>query len=376
MIILIHHSGVPIWSSSYPSKIVDLAPLSYEHTINAFGGYWTAKIALAVSEPELDDWLESGLGRHVEAFGGGLNKIWEGFVNQISVQMGGLAVTKGPLMQIANSVAIVFTSTDTTTTPPTAGMRFPTPYSSDSDSQALYGVRRIVVSTSGCEDADAYALRDTYLEQNKNPKTSQDFTLLGGSSPTVSLDCLGYVHMLDYPYNAATVGTQDADAKIKAVLAADPNSLFDSANVGTNTLKVKAWEDEDTLALNVIKDVVGRGDASQNRWLFGVYGDREAHYEAASNTEITYLHYLRQPMGIQTVRKQKTDPWDILPGKWLYFPDFLTGRERPGSLWEDPRALFIESVAYTMPQGVRVTGSQLDRYSQQLARLGLGGMGG
>jgi len=284
-------------------------------------------------------------------------------------------VTVGPLMDVANDVAVVFTSTDTTTEPPTSGMQITTPYSGDSDSQDAYGVRKIVVSTSGCEDADAYALRDTYLAQNKEPKTSQEFALGGGSAPTVSLECLGYVHMLNYPYNAETTGTQDADAKIKAVLAADPNSLFGTDNVGSNTLQVKAWENENVLALNVIKGIVAKGDASQNKWLFGVYADREACYEQAPGG-VTYLHYLRQNTGIQTAQKQKAAPWDVLPGKWLYFPDFLPGRERPDDLWEDPRALFIESVTYTAPYGVSVQGSTLDRYSQQLARLGLGGMGG
>jgi len=79
---LIHYTAKPIWASMSGSVLFitaqSLTPDSYSHVVNAFGGYWSASMSFVVSETDMNDWMENGIGRHVEVYGDKLNKIWEG----------------------------------------------------------------------------------------------------------------------------------------------------------------------------------------------------------------------------------------------------------------------------------------------------------
>src|SRR5690606_35944408 len=115
------------------------------------------------------------------------------------------------------------------------------------------------------------------------PETNSAFSFAAGDV-SLSVNCLGYMHSLRYPYNNTSVtGTQDASAKIKAILSAAPNNWIssDQSGIATNTLAVEAWENDDELAMSLIRGVTAMGDADENRWLFGIYEDRRAIYEAA-----------------------------------------------------------------------------------------------
>ena len=140
-------------------------------------------------------------------------------------------------------------------------------------------------------------------------------------------------------------------------------------------MQVPAWEDEDRTAWSVVKNVVARGDSSQARWLFGVYAGREAFYEAAP-TVVEYQQRLSQARSIvEHVDGDEVYPWKVVPGKWLMFPDFLIGQAAELNLRDDPRAMFIETVKYTMPWTVDLKGGTVDTLSALVAQLGLSGIG-
>jgi len=176
----------------------------------------------------------------------------------------------------------------------------------------------------------------------------------------------------------STDGSINASSKITNVIAAAPNAWigFGSTNyIDTNALQAGAWEDEDRLALNIIKGAVAMGDASQNRWLFGVYANRECHYYQAP-TELEYQMRLSE-LGIQleTMQGARIRPWAVMPGDWLLFPDFLVGRTIPTALREDPRAMFLESGTFKAPWSLTLKGGDMDELPQLLAQYGLAGVG-
>lgn len=92
-------------------------------------------------------------------------------------------------------------------------------------------------------------------------------------------------------------------------------------------------------------------------------------------TAVEYLHRLGDPaQRVTTLENVTVYPWDVKPGKWLFVPDFLVGRARitatrPAELRRDPRNKFIESVRYTAPWGLDMSGGKTDRLSQLLAKL-------
>jgi len=351
---------------------------AYSHTIQALGGYWEASFSLGDRLGKLEDWLD-GLGWHIEVYNPALVKIWEGFVNEVTLGVGGFSVTRGPLMNIANRVTVWYSLLDTTITPPATGISRPTPIAEDTASQAKYGIVEKTLSVGSVETTDANQIRDTFLAENALPETGKSVNLGGsGSEASITVNCLGYVRWLDfYVYDDTASGTRTITQKIQDVMGADPNTLFstDYANIATNNLLVSRYDTEERTAWAIIKALVARGDVNDNRYIFGIYNNQVAYYDAIP-TDIEYYQRLADPsQRVETLFGQWVKPWDVQVGKWLLFPDFLIGKVQPTNIRLDQRAMFIESLTYTAPWALSLTGGKVSSLSQRLARLGLGGTG-
>jgi hypothetical protein len=76
---------------------------------------------------------------------------------------------------------------------------------------------------------------------------------------------------------------------------------------------------------------------------------------------------------VETLQGLEVKPWNVLPGKWLEYTDFLIGGTTPTNFREDSRIEFIEQVTYTMPWGLTHSGNKVGTLNQALAKLGLAG---
>lgn len=353
---------------------------SYEHEIMAFGGYWSARITVEDSQFDMENWYERGLGRRIVAYSPDGVIIWEGVVNAIRLNLGGLAVSIGPLLDIANKTRLIYSYIDTSLGSPVTGLRLTTDWASNTTSQTRYGIFERILSSGGATPTTADQIRDTYLAENARPGHSQELSLGAGGSQSMELECIGVVHFSEtYTYNSTTTGTQNANAKVQAVLDADPNNFIAQTFtfINSNTLAVPAYDNDNRTAWNVIKETVALGDASDNRWLFGIYAGRLAYYQQMVE-QTDYMQSLSDPgQKVYGSSGAIVDPWYILPGKWLQILDFMIGRiPDTTSLRDDPRFMFIESVTFRAPQTVVLRGGRVSRLEQKLARLGLAGIGG
>ena len=351
---------------------------SYNHTLAAVGGYLNASFTIYDRLTKLEDWL-FGLGRHVEVYSPSLERIWEGFVNRVTLNIGSLSVVRGPLTQIANRVSVLYSGVDTSTDPPVLGNREQTDNANDTDSQAKYGIIQKILSVGGTTQTEAEQIRDSWLQENREPETSQQFNNQSRTEPSITVECLGYVYWLNmFVYNqTATTGTVNVSTQIQNVLAADLNSLFstDYSGIDTNTLQVNRVANDNSKGWDYIKALTSRGDASDNRYTFGIFNDRKATY-TAQPTSIEYLQRLTDPkQRVETREGLGVKPWDVKSARWIQYPDFLIGKQLPTNLRDDPRVEFIESLTYAAPWGLTHSGSKQGRLSQKLAKLGLGGVG-
>jgi len=372
-------SEVPLWHDGTNEWHLTKQIHKYWHTIEAVGGFWSAQFTIRGGRSLMDDWLQDGLGRHIEVFDHSLTQIWEGFVDKITVNYGPLAATRGPLLDAANRVDLVYSAiTYDEDDNPIVGTRINTGVENNTDSQALWSIIPKVLSTGGVDAADAENIRDSYLENHNLPATGKEWRSDASGETSVTVDCLGYVHWLNWPYNNGITGEDDADVKILDVLGDTPNIawlIYNTAHVSANPLHVPMWEDEDNLAWSVIKDAVARGGTSQERWLFGIYAGMEAYYAAAPAT-LEYQQRLSQPRPrIERTGGDEVYPWNVLPGKWLMFPDFLIGQAEELNLRDDPRAMFIEQVKFTAPNDLYLKGGTVDTTGALIAQLGLSGIG-
>ncbi len=353
---------------------------TYQHTIQAMGGYWMANFAISGDQSLVEDWLESGIGRHVKVYDHALNIMWEGFVNRVIGSVGSLSMVRGPLLDVANRTNLVYSTVDTSTNPPTVGIRARAGIVEDATSQGAYGVLETYLSSGGATPTEATEARNNYLAERKDPKTTQTVVLGRTAEPVMRVECLGYVHWFTkYVYNqTANSGTADLSTKLRNVIGAQLNTIIDTSynDITTNTIPVKRYENDDKTAWDLLKSLVALGDTADDRYLFGVYADRMPVYEEAP-TDIEYLLRLADPeQRVESAAGERVMPWNVLPGKWLMFSDLLIGRIQSTNLRLDPRAMFIESVNYTVPWGLTMLGGDTDKLSQKLAKLGLAGVGG
>ncbi|RMG94047.1 MAG: hypothetical protein D6706_14425 [Chloroflexi bacterium] len=348
-----------------------IAPTNASFTSTTARGYDNAEISFPASRDEAEDWFVNGIGRDIQFTSPGQVERWNGFVNEVQVNMGVFSARRGPLVGIANKIAVAYQTVRYNTNPPIGGQRKFTDYAEDTTSQSLFGVHQKIYSGGESTQTAAEALRDTLLTEKAYPSIDRDLNFGGGGEITVTLRCLGYAHFLDsYIYESTTTGTQDASAKITAVLNADPNSLFTVTGIDTNALAVPSQETEMMTAWSIIEKTVKLGDSSANRWLFGVFNGRQAVYKQAP-TDISY----ETSLAGATISRHGTgtmlEPWDIEMGKWLLVRDFLTGQAIKTSPNNGANTLFIEQVTVTLPYTVSINGGVVLTSEQLLAQRGV-----
>jgi len=370
--------GEPLLSQRASSQYSYTNELSdYTHERAAFLDFESATIGLKGDHLDAEDWIEYGLGRDVTVIDDAQDTVFQGFVDKVEVVAGGLTVRRGPLLGIGNRVSAVYAVLDNTVNPPTVGDRTVTTIVEDELSQQMYGIVEKVVSAGQISTAEANHLRDTFLEENKLPETSQGINSMGsGPGITIRLEVLGYGHWLNvYIYNQTAISatTQISD-KIEAVLTADPNNIISTyyANIDFNGVLVSAFENDDPYGLTVIKELVSYGNVTYNRWLFQINRNRQARY---FQPPVDWEYQIS--IGENELRTRGgalVPPWSIKPGKWIFVNDFLTGRSMGEDLRIDPRMVFVESVTYTAPYTFKIEGSKTNVVKQILSQFGMKGL--
>jgi hypothetical protein len=306
---------------------------TYAHELRAIGGYYSLKLTIDDDELDLNDWIDGGIGRHIVSYNPELEVIGEYFVNKVTATIGALQFSIGPLIAIGNRLKVRYSVVDTTVDPPIRGEQTETAIANNTDSQALFGIIESVLNVNSATATEATQIRDSVLNDVSRafPATGRKSTL-GGSNPRLTLDCLGYWHWLNtYLYNNSATGQVNLSDKIIAILAAIPNSgIFSTLTdeIASNTTQVQDGEDKDKKAITIMKYLNSLGDSANNRYNMGFYQDRKFRYGVAPS-EVEYHQRITGDQDITTPTGSKVSPWNVLPAKWLFFPDFLVGRHPP-----------------------------------------------
>lgn len=368
----------PAWGGSLYSNDVTQFVQSYEHSSASLGGFWSASLNLKLPLTQLEEWLEYSIGRQVQVKGRANTIAWEGIINRVSVNVGGYNITVGPYTDICNKVKITYSVFLQLGAGNATGIRVVTDYLQDTKSQERYGILEKNFSTGGITEGTVNELQWMLLNRYAYPPRSEDLTLPGETVRTtfdIKIECIGYMALFEkYTYNSTTEGTQNLSTKLSSILAAEPNALFTSV-ITTNTLQVPAYENSDSEAWGLIKELVTMGDQSVNRYKFGVYENRRAIYEPVSNS-IVYIRPFREGVSvIQDSSGGLLQPWQIRPGNFIWVTDLIPGKPLSSNLDDDKRVLYADTVQYRMPDGLVINGAHHFRVEQRLAQLGISGLG-
>lgn len=360
---------------------------SYTHKLASFGGYESAEIKLLMSSiAEAELWFSSALGWHIEVFGRSGIKVWEGFVNSITLNGGIYTAQHGPLMDVANRVSVMYTPIIgwDADGKPILGTQTETTVANDTVSQARFGILETVLSGGQLVDDGttnvAEFVRNVYLAENAYPKTTSSIAMGGGTTEGVSitLSCRGYFDWLEkYVYNYGGYSTTvTASDKLMDVLAADPNSIFSTyyGLIESNASLLEGNEDSNRTAATIVKEILTLGDGTDTPYTFGIYDKQQAKYTIMP-TQVEYFYrVLSSKSTLVAQNESPVDPYDVLPGKWAMVTDFQIDAARQGlSVVEDPRTIFIESVDFTAPNSVNISGSPIVTFPQLLAKIGFTG---
>lgn len=365
----------------------DLDPLTdaisgWSHTSAAIGGYLTATCGVNASENFIDEWLENGLGRWLTLYDEGGNIRWRGFVDQVNANIAGLQIQRGPLTGITNRAHMVYSAVDTSTLPPTMGVRATTAQTNDTASQALFGIWQKVLSCGGTTAADAAVLQRLYLLEHAQPETTKTLSL-GGGNLNMTLNLKGAwewlkAYIANFP---GVVDTVNLSARLIAILGLDIaiNALFstNTDHITTNLYQVKANSEDDKVAQKYILDLLtpGDGTAAGIRYTAGFY-DNEVMYYAPVPSSLEYTFSLSNTaQEVTTLDGVTVRPWEVMPARWLQISDLMVGRVPDADLKDDPRNIFIESLSYQAPYGLTINGAKVGTLAQVLGSMGLSGLG-
>lgn len=351
--------------------------ISYGHSHQALGGMWSADLTLRQPLHDLEDWIENGVGRHIEARGGGAAVAWEGIVNRVTISIGGYNMTVGPYLDISNKINLAYSMFVDLGGGQMTGIRLVTNYVQNAASIARYGILENTFSAGGISGDNVADLLQMLIERYSRPPRSEDLNLQGNLAPQfdLKLECVGYAHLFSkYGYNSSTTGTVALSTKLADIVNSEPNGRFTS-RATANTMLVPAYENDNAEAWGLIKSLVAFGDTSQNRYTFGVYEDRRATYKPVDNA-IVYIRPLREGVSvIQDIEGGLLQPWQVRPGGYVMVTDLLPGRPTAPDLNDDVRAIFANTVQFRAPDSLVINGAHAFRLEQRLAQLGIGGIG-
>jgi len=352
------------WIKDITAKVSD-----YQHSLKAVGGMDSASFTIAIPVSEADDWIENGIGRRIMVYSPTLTNIFEGFVNMVDIQVGGLAVRSGPLMDCANRVQASYVTIDAAAVPPILGVKDITTAVNNTASQGIYGILHDIIAFGGSTATEAATAAQVYLAENAYPKTSHDFVSTGGDL-SLKVSCLGYVHYLKkYPFNSALTGLGNISAMVAAVITADPNALF-TQSITTNTLQVPQYQQDNDIAWSYLQLLINMGDATFARWL-GYVGEGRVFYYAPAPTNYEYMLNLYEHTSyITTMSGGRIEPFDVQPGRWVFVNSLMVGRAMPTTADPtDPRSVFIEEVRFTAPYGLEINGLPVSRFAKLVKQI-------
>jgi hypothetical protein len=371
----------PLFTDDLLSGAFNQEISAYSHTLGMDWGYLTADIELRMHRNDLEQWYYDGLGRDIKILNEGGIVVFRGFVNLISMDIGGISASVGPLVDVANRVLATYTARLILDNFIMDAGQTETVFVEDLPSQARYGIWEKTIQAGNCfvnPDTgynEAEFARDAYLMQYKMPQTNFTVVPNAQESGVIRIQIVGYQEWLkayiyqDRIFGGASPVTQTVTAKIIAALATDPNGLISTVMSGIKAnaaLKVDQ-ENQYRSAYAVIEDAVKVGDGT-NLWRFFIDDNLVPFFEAVS-TAIKYAYHLveNRQVVFDYFTNTVVQPYDVQAGMVIYLADWLVGEYgSPGMLGEDPRVALINQVRFSAPNSLEISTVPLNQFESYI----------
>lgn len=351
---------------------------NYTHIVMAVGGFDSASFSLGGTADYLKDWYDDGLSRRIVAYNPEGVPIWEGFVNRLNLSAGTLKKTKS-VEGMYNRVYMRYNPLITSVSPPLEKSPV-TLVLSDDESQDKWGVKSVVIPGGGRTDTTAFNWGRTVLRERKEPNTGEDVSTSAGGGYSLDVECLGYYHTLKWiPYTSTVGGSIQAHQVIQDILR-----YYNTVNGGWISQDFGLMDYSFALARrgysdlpdcwSVIESIINAGGAGGERWVGGIYQNRQMIFKAAEAIDGLYSdeYQLYRSLSDQgqfvydVATGTEIKPWDMTPDKVLHTIDVNVGGTRD--------LMYIEQVRFSEPYSLELVGGDDQRLAIFLSQRGLPGL--
>lgn len=349
------------------ANITDLVDGQFSWNIDAQGGFTTAQLRMMTDEVTAFQFLNDYIGKRI-VFTNQLAPwastiVWEGQIYTVGVDDGKTTVSRS-MENVYNSVRVQYAGRDGTAL---KGDIRTTAAVTNTSSIAAYGTRQVLWQVGAhASNGEADNLRNIILNEYALPKANMTASRFGGgvrgADIVVSIDCIGFVEQLTkrLPEKTNPPGAPFVthDNIIKWILTNYSDFIStDYSSIASNTSS--EWDGfKGKLTARAIIDALcakGFGGGSGYAAYFGVKEDRKAYY---FDTPTTVGYIVRKYDSGENIVDATTGeivpPWLVRPGKIVKVADLLPDSINYGSLFGDPRNMFIAGVRFLAPNRVQL----------------------
>lgn len=349
---------------------------AYSHEVSIYGGYVSSTSTMPSTIDEAVRLYSRGIGKDVQVTNSGGDVVWNGFINQVIISVGGEDIATGKLTDVINKMTIEYTTKRFNTNPPVGGKRKVLAAVEEQPSIEQWGVLEGILNLGTQSATTATTLRDGYLADFAYPRAARTLELNSGNLPNVKLECVGYSELWKKYYYKQILDTSyiTFTQKLLAVLAADPNQLFTNlGGVDEIAAEIRGNEDGSRNAYEIIKELSVFGNGAQDVAILGVFDNRKVVYSQTPNA-ILYTRKMDGPDKGFYRGGQWVEPWDVRVGQWVYTGDLFPSSGipvYPGSFKSDRRVQLIGNIVYTAPYQLSVSEHPTWGYSELLGKTGI-----
>jgi len=248
------------------------------YELRDIGGFYSCQFKVVKPSKEWAiEFLNNGVGRHIEFHGDKSQLVWEGFVNTVEMKVGA-ATMRCSLTDMTNRTWCRYQ-------PLSGGAVARSANQEHLVSQGRFGIKEEVLNAGQVSAVEANQRAQAYLRQYYWPTPELEGIRTGQMAEGVDITVhgLGYWHTLGWrTYNqTVATGTDNAAAIVLAVVAACGQFVKSTEYDGNGTSVTKVY-DADRRAKDIIESICDMGDPEYNLFVAGMEADRHFYYRQAA----------------------------------------------------------------------------------------------
>lgn len=325
--------------------------LNYTHKISASGGFDTASCdvyprTFGEGQKFLQDYIGNRVAVYVD---NPMEPIWEGYINRMTFNYGGLAYTIS-LDEMYNAVIVNYSTS--------VNARAQTGGGSDLTSQNMFGFKQGAVEGAfewGGIGTQADALQDSLIVSRAWPQTS---ITPGGDTGLITIEMNGFYHTLEWQFSfSSSTAAITYSAYVQTVLGLFNNTAFfdktDFSAITTVAAQRAAGDAPGRTLWDMLNSLAMSGSNNGDIYVVGVTPTdprtktRRLYYQPA-NLTVEYTTRVSDGLRIRNQYGRLIEPWLVRPDRGIRIVDVLQGWSMPG---DDPRETYIQSIEYIAEQG-------------------------